>query len=308
VHHNLLQRTFVSFSGTTVARIGFNFIEKNFLIMGAQSGKSTNTGKKLIIFGFVIIAILFLLYHRYQDPELITPSALNSIQRIAYGFYITLVAAFGAIAIGMYRYHKEKVENKGHDLSTIIAIATWNSKSRKIFVATFIGYGIFFSLVSGTLVYQPEVNFAIHYGATIPSGFIAPCCDSPGYMPKIIVYLTEHVGLQIIPINLLLQVIVSYLVGLNASIAVSAYTISKKGSGISSIGAATGLFIACPTCAGTFLSIFIGTASGIALSIALTQMQTLFIAISIPVLLATPYLMAKKLRNADGSCKIDPTK
>ena len=102
--------------------------------------------------------------------------------------------------------------------------------------------------------------------------------------------------------------VVSYLVGLNTSIAVSAYMISKKGTGVSAIGATTGLFIACPTCAGTFLSIFIGTASGIALSIALTQLQTLFIAISIPVLLITPYVMAKKLRNADGSCKIDPTK
>jgi hypothetical protein len=162
--------------------------------------------------------------------------------------------------------------------------------------------------VSGTLVYQPEVNFAIHYGAKIPSGFVAPCCDDPGYMPKIIIYLTEHVGLQIIPINFVLQVIVSYLVGLNAAIAVSAYTISKKGRGMSTIGAMTGLFIACPTCAGTFLSIFIGTASGIALSIALTQLQTLFIAVSIPVLLVTPFVMAKKLRNSDGSCKIDPTK
>jgi len=276
--------------------------------MEEPADKSTNKGKKLIVFGFVIMAMLFLLYHRYQDPELLTPSALDSIQRIAYGFYITLVAAFGAIAFGMYRFHKEKVVNKGNGLTTIIALVTWNSKSRKIFVATFIGYGVFFSLVSGTLVYQPEVNFSIHYGATIPSGFIAPCCDSPGYMPKIIVYLTEHIGLQIIPINLVLQVVVSYLVGLNASIAVSAYMISKKGSGMSTIGAATGLFIACPTCAGTFLSIFIGTASGIALSIALTQMQTLFIAISIPVLLVTPYVMAKRLQNADGSCKIDPTK
>ena len=275
--------------------------------MKEQSVKSTNTGKKLIVFGFVIITILFLLYHRYQDPELITPDALNSIQRIAYGFYITLVAAFGAIAFGMYRYHKEKVENKGKDLTTIIALTTWNSKSRKIFVATFIGYGLFFSLASGTLVYQPEVNFSIHYGATIPSGFIAPCCDNPGYMPKIIVYLTEHVGLQIIPINLVLQIVVSYLVGLNASIAVNAYMISKKGRGVSTIGAAIGLFIACPTCAGTFLSIFIGTASGIALSIALTQLQTLFIAISIPILVIIPYVLAKKLRNADGSCKIEPT-
>ena len=275
--------------------------------MKEQSAKSTNTGKKMIVFGFVIITILFLLYHRYQDPELITPDALNSIQRIAYGFYITLVAAFGAIAFGMYRYHREKVENKGKDLTTIIALATWNSKSRKIFVATFIGYGLFFSMASGTLVYQPEVNFSIHYGATIPSGFIAPCCDSPGYMPKIIVYLTEHIGLQIIPVNLVLQIVVSYLVGLNASIAVSAYMISKKEKGVSTIAAATGLFIACPTCAGTFLSIFIGTASGIALSIALTQLQTLFIAISIPVLVIIPYVLAKKLRNADGSCKIEPT-
>lgn len=275
--------------------------------MKEESAKSTNTGKKMIVFGFVIITILFLLYHRYQDPELITPDALNSIQRIAYGFYITLVAAFGAIAFGMYRYHREKVENKGKDLTTIIALATWNSKSRKIFVATFIGYGLFFSMASGTLVYQPEVNFSIHYGATIPSGFIAPCCDSPGYMPKIIVYLTEHIGLQIIPVNLVLQIVVSYLVGLNASIAVSAYMISKKEKGVSTIGAATGLFIACPTCAGTFLSIFIGTASGIALSIALTQLQTLFIAISIPVLVIIPYVLAKKLRNADGSCKIEPT-
>ena len=264
-----------------------------------------NKGKKMIILGFTIIGVLFVLYGRYQDPELLTPSAIDTIQRIAYGFYITLVAAFGAIAIGIFRYHKGKVETKGKDLSTIIALVTWNSKSRKIFLSTFIGYGIFFALISGTLVYQPEINFTTHYGASIPSGFIAPCCDEPGYMPKIIIYITEHIGLQIIPINLVLQIIVSYLVGLNVSIAVTAYSISKKGGGISTIGAATGLFIACPTCAGTFLSIFIGTASGIALSVALLQMQTFLIGISIPILIVTPYLMARKLRNPDGSCKIN---
>ena len=262
-------------------------------------------GKKMIILGFVIIGVLFVLYGRYQDPELMTPSAIDSIQRIAYGFYITLVVAFGAIAIGIARYHKGKVETKGKDLSTIIALVTWSSKSRKIFLSTFVGYGIFFALISGTLVYQPEINFVTHYGAVVPSGFIAPCCDEPGYMPKIIIYITEHIGLQIIPINLVLQIIVSYLVGLNVSIAVTAYSISKKSGGISTIGAATGLFIACPTCAGTFLSIFIGTASGIALSVALSQMQTFLIGISIPILIVTPYLMAKKLRNSDGSCKIN---
>ena len=275
--------------------------------MENESVKRTKSGKKLMILGFVSIAILFLMYSRYQDPEIITPEAFDSIQRIAYGFYIVLLACLGAITYGLYIFHREKVEHKEKDLFTIIALSTWNSKSRKIFLATFVFYGIFFSLVSGTLVYQPEVNFAIHYGAEIPSGFVSPCCDDPGYMPKIIVYLTEHVGLQIIPINLVLQVIVSYLVGLNAAIAISAFTISKKGRGVSTLGAATGLFIACPTCAGTFLSVFIGTASGIALTIALVQLQTLFIGIAIPILLITPFVMAKKLRNADGSCKIDPT-
>ena len=267
--------------------------------------KTSNKGKKLIIVGFAAIVILFLLYGRYQNPEVFTPSALESIQRIALGFYITIIISFGGIAFGMYKYHKSKVENKGKDILTIIAITTYNSKSRKIFITIFITYGIFFSLVSGTMVYQPEVNFVTHYGATIPSGFIAPCCDGPGYMPKIIIYLTEHVGLQIIPINLTLQIIVSYLVALNASIAINAYAISKKGRGMSSVGAATGLFIACPTCAGTFLSIFIGTASGIGLSVVLTQLQTLFIALSIPILIITPYIMAKKLQNSDGSCKIN---
>lgn len=269
--------------------------------------KKSKSGKKLMILGFVSIAVLFLMYSRYQDPEIITPDAFEAIQRIAFGFYIILLACFGAITYGLYIFHRDKVERKETDLFTIIALTTWNKKSRKIFFVTFVVYGVFFSLVSGTLVYQPEVNFAIHYGAKIPSGFIAPCCDGPGYMPKIIIYITEHVGFQIIPVNLVLQVIVSYLVGLNMALAAGALAISKKGRGVSTVGAATGLFIACPTCAGTFLSIFVGTTSGIALTIALAQLQTLFIAVSIPILLATPFVIAKKLRNKDGSCKINPT-
>ena len=286
-----------------LVKIGFNLIKK--IDVQETNMKTTNKGKKLIIVGFTSIVILFLLYGRYQNPEVFTPSAIEAIQRIALGFYIIMIISIGGIAFGIYKYQKSKIEEQGKDILTTIAIVTSNLKSRKIFIISFIGYGIFFSLVSGTLVYQPEINFVTHYGATIPSGFIAPCCDGAGYMPKIIVYLTEHIGLQIIPINLILQIIVSYLVALNSSIAISAYTISKKGRSMSSVGAATGLFIACPTCAGTFLSIFIGTASGIGLSVLLTQLQTLFIGLSIPILIITPYIMAKKLQNSDGSCKIN---
>ena len=272
--------------------------------MEKQTAIITNKGKSLIISGFIAIVILFLIYARSSSLEL-TPEAITVLERVAVIFYIILIMSFIAIGFGLYKYHNQKVFENKEGLLTIIAIATLNKKSRRIFILTFIGYGIFFSLTSGMLVYQPEVVFSYHYNAEIPSAHITPCCGEPGYMPKIIVYLSEHVGLQIVPINLVLQMVVSYLVGLNTALAVSAFTFFKKGSGFGGIGATTGLFIACPTCVGAFSSILIGSASAIAFTVAITQMQTLFIIISIPILLTTPFIMAKKLRTRAKNCEAD---
>jgi hypothetical protein len=269
-----------------------------------QTAIITNKGKSLIISGFIAIVILFLIYARSSSLEL-TPEAITVLERVAVIFYIILIMSFIAIGFGLYKYHNQKVFENKEGLLTIIATATLNKKSRRIFILTFIGYGIFFSLTSGMLVYQPEVVFSYHYNAEIPSAHITPCCGEPGYMPKIIVYLSEHVGLQIVPINLVLQMVVSYLVGLNTALAVSAFTFFKKGSGFGGIGATTGLFIACPTCVGAFSSILIGSASAIAFTVAITQMQTLFIIISIPILLTTPFIMAKKLRTRAKNCEAD---
>jgi len=269
--------------------------------MEKQTEVRTQKGKSLIILGFGVIAILFLIYARTASLGL-TPEAVLAIERLAGIFYVILIMAFGVITFGLYRYHKQKaLENNGGVLS-IIAATTFNKKSRRIFLLTFIGYGIFFSLTSGMLVYQPEVVFSYHYGAIIPSAHLTACCGDPGYMPKITVYLTEHIGLQIVPINLVLQIIVSYLVGLNTTLAVSAFTFFKKEGGLSSVGATTGLFIACPTCVGAFSSIFVGSAGAIAFTLAITQLQTMFILITIPILLITPFIMAKKLRVRGGNC------
>jgi len=184
----------------------------------------------------------------------------------------------------------------------VIASTTWNNKSRKIFVATFISYGIFFAFTSGMIVYQPDVVFSYHYNAIIPSAHLNSCCGEPGYMPEIIVYLSEHVGLQIIPINLVLVVVVSYLVGLNTSLAINAISITKKSGGLSSIGAITGLFVACPTCVSTFFAIFIGSTTAVAFTVLLTHLQTLFIGITIPILLLTPIIIAKKIKAQTDNC------
>jgi hypothetical protein len=224
------------------------------------------------------------------------------IERLAWIFYIILILAIGAIAIGLYRYHKQKVLQNDGGMLSIIATMTFNNKSRRIFLLTFIGYGVFFSLSSGMLVYQPEVVFSYHYNAVIPSVHISPCCGEPGYMPKITAYITEHVGLQIVPINLVLQIMVSYLVGLNTALAINTFSVLKKEGGLSSVGATTGLFIACPTCVGTFSSIFVGSAGAIAFTVAITQLQTVLILITIPILFATPFVIARKLKSLNGSC------
>ena len=269
--------------------------------MEKQTGVRTQKGKSLIILGFVVIAILFLIYARTASLGL-TPEAVLVIERLAGIFYVILIMAFGIITFGLYRYHKQKARENNGGMLSIIAATTFNKKSRRIFLLTFIGYGIFFSLTSGMLVYQPEVVFSYHYGAMIPSAHLTACCGDPGYMPKITVYLTEHIGLQIVPINLVLQIIVSYLVGLNTTLAVSTFTFFKKEGGLSSVGATTGLFIACPTCVGAFSSIFVGSAGAIAFTLAITQLQTMFILITIPILLITPFIMAKKLRVRGGNC------
>lgn len=250
-------------------------------------------GAGLAATGVAAMAALFVLYSRYQDPALFTPDAAGPLVRMAYMFYAALAASLGAVAAGLYSYHRSALSRGG--LLGTVARATWSRRSRRVFVATFVAYGALFSLSSGGLVYQPGISFAYHYGAEVPSAFVAPCCDRPGYMPVAIAYLTDNVGLQVIPVNLVLQVAVSYLVALNMSLAVAALS-AARGGGAGTVGAATGLFIACPTCAGTFLSFFAGATGGVLAAAALAQLQTLMIAVSIPVLLATPFMMARRMR------------
>ena len=252
----------------------------------------------LVAAGMALIIVLFVWYNRYQDPVLLTPQAIQTIHWLAHMFYVLLAACLGLISWGMYLLHRHSAGGAG--LISVMAETTRGRRSRAIFAAVAVVYGVFFSLASGTLVYQPAVDFEEHYGAQIPSAFISPCCGPMGYMPAILVYLDSHVGLQVVPLNLVLQIAVSYLVGLNASLAAAAYAASRRARGVGMVGAVTGLFVACPTCVGTLSSVFVGAAGGIALSATLSYLQTAFIAISIPVLLFTPFLLARRIR----SCRL----
>jgi len=264
--------------------------------MEKYKAKTKTNDRAFIIIGFIVIGIIFIIYSSISDFS-ITTDSLQSIER--------LVMSFGAIGYGIYRYHQRKVIENDHGVLSIIAKTTMDAKSKKIFIVTFIAYGMFFSLTAGLIVYQPDVIFSYHYDVIVPSAHMTACCGDPGYMPTIIVYITEHVGLQIIPINLVLVLIVSYLVGLNTALAVKAISITKKSGGLTSVGATTGLFIACPTCVSTFFAIFIGSASAVTFTVILTQLQTLFVGITIPILLLTPIIIAKKIQKKDDGYSLD---
>ena len=262
--------------------------------MKTKTASGSKNEKKLIILGFISIIILFIIYARFENPG-ITPDAISSIERLSVAFYILLVIAFGTIGLGLRRYQRKSAATGNQTAISMICNSTISKNSMKVFIITFVIYGLFFSMTSGILVYQPEVIFSYHYGAEIPSAHITPCCGPLGYMPKIVAYLTEHIGIQVIPINLVLQVTVSYLVATNTALAVNAISITKKSGGLGSVGAATGLFIACPTCIGSFLSLFVGATSAVAFTIAVTELQTLFIAITIPILILTPFIISRKV-------------
>ena len=267
--------------------------------MKKQINSKKYNDRLFIVLGFISIGILFLVYSNIQDFS-VTPDSIKATDRLAIVFYIIMSLSFGAISYGLYRYHHRKVLEGNDNILGNIASITLNKKAKKIFIITFIAYWCFFSITSGMLIYQPDVTFSYHYDAVIPSIVLIPCCGEPGYVPKIIVYMTEHIGFQIIPINLLLQIIVSYLVGFNMSLALSIMSFTKKGSSLTGIGATTGLFIACPTCVGTFLTLFISSSSAIVFTLTITQLQTVFIAITIPILLITPIIIGKKIQKQNN--------
>ncbi|HEU4605345.1 MAG TPA: hypothetical protein VFS46_03820, partial [Nitrososphaera sp.] len=162
--------------------------------------------------------------------------------------------------------------------------------------------------LSQILVYRADVSFT-EEGLTVPSVDMIPCCAAPGYMPMLTVYITDHFLILVIPINVILAAVVSILVGLNVALSVFAYRLKRslqaKTSIAAGIGATSGLFVGCPTCAGSLFSALVGigiAGAGTSASV-LAPFQTLFIAASIPALIAAPFLIARGIRSV-SNCKI----
>ena len=220
------------------------------------------------------------------------------------GIFVSL-SGFGQILRAERRAGYEYVSPP---LATVFAQVFAERKYNSVLTISAVVYGLFYAAVSSMIIYRPTQNFVQDYFAAIPSVVPIVCCDRPGFIPLFAVYLTEHLGLLIIPANVLIMLTVSSLVGINVAIAWYTFTKRPKHNSahwLGGLGAIIGLFTGCPTCAGLFLGSMIQAAGTVAIASVLAEYQPVFILMTIPLLLASTYLVIRMLRlTLYGSCNV----
>lgn len=272
------------------------------------------SGFRVFFVGFFSLIIAFIIYSRLTMPssELLRVES-QELTGLAWGMLAITAASMASMAYGAYViFRSEHIRTALGLTNSLISFITGAFSDRnywKIMIVAAIGYGIFFGFLSQILVYRADVSFT-ERGINVPSLDLIPCCAAPGYMPMVTLYITDHFLILIIPLNVILATIVSLLVGFNVALSIFAFRLKKslqtKTSLAAGIGATSGLFVGCPTCAGSLISALLGIgiagAGGTSASV-LAPFQTLFIAASIPALVVAPFLTARSIRSA-SSCNI----
>ncbi len=272
------------------------------------------SGFRVFFVGFFSLIIAFIIYSRLTMPssELLRVES-QELTGLAWGMLAITAASMASMAYGAYViFRSEHIRTALGLTNSLISFITGAFSDRnywKIMIVAAIGYGIFFGFLSQILVYRADVSFT-ERGINVPSLDLIPCCAAPGYMPMVTLYITDHFLILIIPLNVILATIVSLLVGFNVALSIFAFRLKKslqtKTSLAAGIGATSGLFVGCPTCAGSLISALLGIgiagAGGTSASV-LAPFQTLFIAASIPALVVAPFITARSIRSA-SSCNI----
>ena len=270
-----------------------------------------NIWLSLTILGGAIVAVSLASYQVVLSIDrTVGIEQAGLLEQDAYATLFLILAGLSLAFLGVSYFLRTL--RPGERSSSIFATVSMILREKwyaRIFVLSALGYGLVFAAVSSTLVYQPGVTFSEAYGVQVPSILPVVCCGSIGQVPQFVIYITQQVAILLIPINVVLLFTVSWLVGLNASVAAFAYKNRPQTAGgqwIGSLGAIIGLFTACPTCAGFFLLTILGLSGAISLALTLTSLQGLFILAGIPILVATPLLTSRRITSGDARVCLIP--
>jgi hypothetical protein len=280
--------------------------------------------------GTLVLSIIF--YPSFL-PAVITEKNSTWIQQVSYIFYGLLFGSIIMTAIGIHRTYRvwryridlsllsstpqsppppTAINSPPISITKIIINILDDKKYFRFFWPASIGYGIIYAMISSMLIYRSE-NFSYLYGVTIPS-IVITSYGPIGYVPTIAAYFTDHVGLLIIPINLVVILLVSALVGVNMVFSIYAFKNRPKKSTttpfLGVLGATTGLFAACPTCASFYIFSIIAGSLAPTITAFTVTFYALFIVISIPLLVFTPFITVLSIRKMQmvamsSQCSID---
>jgi hypothetical protein len=268
-----------------------------------------SSGIRIVLLGLFSLVLTFIIYGRLttpsgEQPVMITPYLMNLANAVLTIIFLSLLF----VGYGIYRIFKaeQRLKTDANSLMSYITAAFLDNKYWKVMAISAIIYGIFFGFLSQIFIYRYDISFS-EQGITVPSVNVIPCCNIPGYVPMLTVFPTDHFLIMIIPINIILAVIVSVLVGFNISLTLYAFNLekaqnTKRVSFVGSVGAISGLFVGCPTCAGSLFSILLGYSVGTTMAV-LASFQTFFILVSIPSLILAPFLIGRGIRSR-YSCKL----
>jgi len=229
-----------------------------------------------------------------RNIELLAQTAYVVLALVLTGICLTLV---GATRFFM-RSLSQKRETTPSQTVMVLSLALNEKLSFRAFILASLIYGVFFAFVSSFLVFQPLGRFSETNGVSIPSTLPIICCGPLGQMPQFVVYLTQQFAILVVPVNLILLFAVSWLVGLNAAIASYAYKHRSSSVGshwMGGLGAIVALFTACPTCAGFFLLTMLGFTGAVTFALTLSSLQSLFIAVGLPLLVIAPIVTAQRI-------------
>lgn len=277
----------------------------------AENGiKLRNSGFRIAFVGLFSLIMGFIIYYRLTIPSGEQPVMITLyLKNLANAIFILTIASMISIGYGAFRVFKaeQQITHNTNSLMSYITAVFTDNKYWKVMIISAIGYGIFFGFLSQIFIYRGDISFTA-IGISIPSINVITCCNVPGYVPLFAAYITNHFLILLIPINIILAVVISVLVGFNISLNLFAYKMMKvqgtrKLTFFESIGVTTGLFVGCPTCAGSLFSALFGFGSGGTAVALLAPFQTLFIIISIPALIISPFLIARLIR-ARTICKL----
>jgi len=272
-----------------------------------------NTGIINVALGLMTVGGSLLVYWLLASSvRVFTNPVLSALKLLGYLTFSVSIVGLAAALLGIRLFLNSHSCNPESwpSLTELVAKILGNWKYLRTLLITTVLYGIFYASVSSIIIYRPDRNFAAEYLARIPSVVTTVCCDGPGYIPVFTVYLTNHLGLLLIPVNVILMIIVSLLVGQNVALGHFTFDNKPKNGGLrwlGGFGALIGLFTACPTCAGLFLGSIIQTAGTEALAVTLAMYQPWFIGLAFLILVGSNYLLVKSIRQAFyGHCRLTP--